>query len=213
MFIKHESALLAVLKGSLMNMYSKSFKNLNLDNSSLLADQSSQKLLSYFSKKTTQSTQPTSTQLKSLDQENASKQQQATNKRKTRKYSTSDSDSDSDVTVTESTQLNPKTKVPKISMYFDNESIIPDRDNRNNQSMNNVTNHRDLLNVNDKENLFQSRIGSKSPSKAGKIYFFIRLNFFSIINIEYTTTIDMITAIITFSYTTSKILSFIYLLK
>ena len=45
MLIRNESALLAVIKASLMKMYSSLIRNLNLDDSTLQSQKSSQKLL------------------------------------------------------------------------------------------------------------------------------------------------------------------------
>ncbi len=53
MFFKNENILLAIIKSSLLNMYTKSFKNLNLDESSFQSQKSNAKILTYFSPKIT----------------------------------------------------------------------------------------------------------------------------------------------------------------
>ena len=49
MFFKNENILLAIIKSSLLSIYSKSFKNLNLDESSFQSQKSNAKILTYFS--------------------------------------------------------------------------------------------------------------------------------------------------------------------
>ena len=50
MFFKNENILLEIIKSSLLKMYTKSFKNLNLDESSLSQNS---KILTYFSPQVT----------------------------------------------------------------------------------------------------------------------------------------------------------------
>ena len=154
MFIKHESVLLAVLKTSLVKMYSVSFKKINLDDSTLLNEQSSLQLTSFFSKKP-RNNNSTSTQLKSFEEKTeAIKEHKESNTLKKRNRKTSTSDSDSSLEVDEVVP-NPKTKVQKISTYFDNESVISKKVYSDDQ---------ELFTSKDKENFFQTRIGATNTS-------------------------------------------------
>lgn len=161
MFIKHESVLLAVLKASLVKMYSVSFKNLNLDNSTLLNSQSSQQLTSFFSKKPGHSFN-TSTQLKSLEDNNdeTASVKDKKEKKRIRKVTTSDSDSSEET----QSHLSPKTKLPKISMYFSNESVVGKK------VYSDDANNRELFTARDKENFYQTNIGGNNKEVAGNRY-------------------------------------------
>ena len=65
MFFKNENILLAIIKSSLLSMYSKSFKNLNLDESSFQSQKSNAKILTYFSPKITSTNKSDENSLKS----------------------------------------------------------------------------------------------------------------------------------------------------
>lgn len=162
MFIKHESVLLAVLKASLVKMYSVSFKNLNLDNSTLLNSQSSQQLTSFFSKRPGNSFN-TSTQLKSLednDKDETASVKDKKEKKRIRKVTTSDSDSSEET----KSHLSPKTKLPKISMYFSNESVVGKK------VYSDDANNRELFTARDKENFYQTNIGGNNKVVDGNRY-------------------------------------------
>jgi len=125
MFIRHEAELLAVLKASLLSMYGEAFKTLNLNSSTLVNENLTQKIVSFFSKKPQESPAGSqavaSTQLES----------QRIAKR-FRKRSESDESAESNESSDESStgvavvgkERSPKAKVAKISAYFNNESII-----------------------------------------------------------------------------------------
>ena len=167
MFIRNESALLAVIKASLIKMYSSSIKNLNLDDSTLQSQKSSQKLLSYFNT----SVRPSqNTSHLSMMQEKQSKQQgkNETEKKRNRKPESSEEE-DEEVSCVEheSTGLVPKAKIPKISTYFSNESAIVNSEEAQRpkpafvmHTVNNEKPNERLFATQEKLNFFQSRIGA-----------------------------------------------------
>jgi hypothetical protein len=150
MFIRHEAALFAVLKSSLLKMFSKSFKNLNMDDSSLNLDKSSQKLLSYFSsnKSRVNQSENNTSQLTSmlnhdenLEEENKQetmttqqhKSKKNDDKKRSRKSCSGEEDQDETISRYESSTGVPKSKIPKITMYLNNESSIVETESVNNK--------------------------------------------------------------------------------
>jgi DNA mismatch repair ATPase MutL len=125
MFIRHEAELLAVLKASLLSMYGEAFKTLNLNSSTLVNENLTQKIVSFFSKKPQESPAgsqaATSTQLES--QRIAKRFRKRPESDESTESNESSDESSTGVAVA-GKERSPKAKVAKISAYFDNESII-----------------------------------------------------------------------------------------
>lgn len=157
MFIKHEAELLAVLKASLLNMYGSTFKTLNINDSSLVTEQASQKLLSYFNRKSSTSQSPTVSQAKLSDETTNEATQRIKKRFRKRNDNSEDSETDEDESEAKSNPTQKdgakSSKIPKIDKYFETESILGKEVHD--------TIGKPLLDTQDKENMFGNVIGGR----------------------------------------------------
>ena len=108
MFFKNENILLAIIKSSLLKMYTKSFKNLNLDESSLSQNS---KILTYFSPQVTNEPKKTSLVIENISHISSDDEMETkTNeKKRTRKETKA-----SDTSNSESPPTPQSSKLPKL---------------------------------------------------------------------------------------------------
>ena len=113
MFFKHENALMATLKSSLMKIYNKSNKNLNLDESSFHSPMSSKDINSFFNKSSTSN----GIQSKLLHIEDAEEVHRPVVSEKIEKCKTRDEKRTREVEVELISEEPPVPKQPKLAMY------------------------------------------------------------------------------------------------
>jgi len=124
MFIRHEAELLAVMKASLLKMYGEAFKTLNLNSSTLVNENLSQKIVTFFSKKpqepSSESQAITSTQLECKRITKRFRKKSESDK----SAESSDSDDERLVVAEAGKEKSPKAKVARISAYFNDQSVV-----------------------------------------------------------------------------------------
>lgn len=158
MFIKHENALLAVIKSSLLKIYGVSFRNLNLNESSLQTQKSFQSLQTFFGRKSTQNHSASQILSYTIPDENVKPNQslKKDNKR-SRDISHLEHDHDTISIEAESIRISPKSKISRVSVACNNETI-----NSNDQ----IENH--AIISHDKENFFQNTIDRPIDNESEK---------------------------------------------